>query len=120
MKKWVKALRSGEYAQGKGWLCKAGYKHDYFCCLGVLTDIYMQEVGDLEVSGGESTGEEYSYNFNDSTLIGKVMKWSGVASETGRFTKTNGLSSHLTTINDSSGNDFNRIADVIEKNWEKL
>lgn len=37
--KWVKALRSGEYAQGQGSLCHQGVKHDYFCCLGVLCDI---------------------------------------------------------------------------------
>ena len=120
MKKWVKALRSGEYAQGKYALCYAGKEYDYFCCLGVLTDLYMQDVGGLQVYGGESTGEEYSYEFHDSSLTDEVMKWSGVVSETGHFIDANGVSSHLTTINDSRGNSFKRIADVIENNWEKL
>jgi hypothetical protein len=37
--KWIKALLSGEYAQGKGALCTEGKKHGKFCCLGVLCDI---------------------------------------------------------------------------------
>lgn len=36
-RKWVRALRSGEYTQGQGWLVQGtdeeGYRH---CCLGVL------------------------------------------------------------------------------------
>lgn len=35
MTKWVKALRSGEYKQGFGYLCNEG-NH---CCLGVLCEI---------------------------------------------------------------------------------
>lgn len=34
-KKWVKALRSGEYGQGSGLLHDKGK----FCCLGVLADV---------------------------------------------------------------------------------
>jgi hypothetical protein len=42
--KWLKALRSGKYKQGKGGLAKpnrlGNIKH---CCLGVLCDIYLKE-----------------------------------------------------------------------------
>ena len=116
MKKWVKALRSGEYAQGREVLCRAGDKHDYFCCLGVLADIYMQEVGELEIRGGRSKGENYTYNYNPCTLPGPVRDWSGVRFETGDF----GESGSLVTLNDSRRYGFKRIADVIEKNWENL
>ena len=37
--KWVKALRSGEYKQGKGYLEDRGK----FCCLGVLADAVGRE-----------------------------------------------------------------------------
>ncbi len=33
--RWVKALMSGKYAQGKGALCRDGK----YCCLGVLREI---------------------------------------------------------------------------------
>lgn len=36
-RKWVKALRSGEYRQGRGLLVSNSGKS--FCCLGVLADI---------------------------------------------------------------------------------
>lgn len=38
--KWVEALRSGEYNQGKGRLRQANQYGSYYCCLGVLRDLY--------------------------------------------------------------------------------
>jgi len=40
-KEWIKALRSGEYKQGKGKLCRSedGGETYQYCCLGVLIDI---------------------------------------------------------------------------------
>ena len=117
MKKWVKALRSGEYVQGKGALCRVGEKYDYFCCLGVLTDIYMQEIGDLNIGTiGSIMGKDIQYDFYIGSLPPKVRKWSGVKSGTGAFKRTS-----LSYINDSSRNkSFKEIADIIERNWEKL
>lgn len=40
-KKWVKALRSGNYSQTTGKLCNP--HGDSFCCLGVLTELYIQD-----------------------------------------------------------------------------
>lgn len=37
-KKWLEALRGGEYKQGRGELEKDGK----YCCLGVLTDLYCK------------------------------------------------------------------------------
>lgn len=37
---WVKALRSGKYRQGRGQLRGPA---DYYCCLGVLCDLYRKE-----------------------------------------------------------------------------
>jgi len=34
-KKWVDALRSGKYEQGRGYLCNEGL----YCCVGVLAEI---------------------------------------------------------------------------------
>ena len=39
-KKWVKALRSGEYQQTRGALCnRNSRKKPSYCCLGVLCDV---------------------------------------------------------------------------------
>lgn len=42
-RKWIKALRSGEYVQGYARLCIPGKDFDSFCCLGVLTDLAVRE-----------------------------------------------------------------------------
>ena len=50
-KKWVAALRSGEYEQGTGQLVRRieGYEGEEdtykFCCLGVLQNLYHEEHG---------------------------------------------------------------------------
>ena len=116
MKKWVKALRSGEYVQGKGALCRVGKEYDYFCCLGVLTDIYMQEIGDLNITTvRSSTGENIKYDLTIGNLPFKVKKWSGMKSAFGVFNR-----GCLSYMNDSWNKDFKEIADIIERNWEKL
>ena len=38
-KRWVAALRSGRYAQGRGWLRVKSGGHTSYCCLGVLDEI---------------------------------------------------------------------------------
>ena len=44
MKKWVKALRSGNYKQCKEDLCQVDDKGNLsYCCLGVLTQLYINE-----------------------------------------------------------------------------
>ena len=59
--KWVKALRSGEYAQGKGHFVTAGKKYDSFCCLGVLADIQGAEWEmNSHERGYEIDGKAYS------------------------------------------------------------
>lgn len=82
--KWVAALRSGEYTQGKFSL----KSEDGFCCLGVACDIYAKETG---LGKWQESTEEYlgkyslSYNFinKEDKMIGKfcipkeVMSWLG-------------------------------------------
>jgi hypothetical protein len=42
MKKWIEALRSGEYRKTTGKLSKKGKKSQKFCAMGVACDLYMQ------------------------------------------------------------------------------
>jgi len=69
MKKWVNALRSGEYDQCSGKLAKRDNEKnsDSFCCLGVLCNIMQENTGKLEVK--YSTPDKLSYNFNGSNGI---------------------------------------------------
>jgi hypothetical protein len=76
-KKWVKALRSGEYEQGSSLLCqeKPGDPEEFqFCCLGVLADIavdgdWVKLFGDWHlVPDGCSESDARSGSFDDGLL----------------------------------------------------
>ena len=58
--KWIEALLSEEYLQGKGCL-KRG---EEYCCLGVLTELYIQE------HGGEPVPHERRVVSDDNCLVG--------------------------------------------------
>ena len=102
--KWVSALRSGDYVQGKGQL-RRGNK---FCCLGVLCNIHAQE-------HPESTWLEHrdTYLGEIGLLPNEVTKWiGGGCGITGRVS-IGGDYQSLVSHNDA-GRTFLEIADAIE------
>lgn len=75
---WISALRSGEYEQTKEVL----HDRNGFCCLGVLCDLYLKEVG-KEWEGNYS---DYSFSsdfedFEDEVLPPEVMTWADLEHE---------------------------------------
>ena len=106
-KKWVAALRSGEFAQGQHFL----RKHDNYCCLGVACELYRRETGNGEwwqVTQGKYTFISDSYEFV-TVLPSTVAYWLGLHTEAGEF----GVEDSLADMNDT-GKTFDEIADVIE------
>lgn len=105
--KWVEALRSGEYRQGRGYLRNGGG----FCCLGVLCDLAAKE------GIGEWVGYPPHFrcgDFSSDRLPPQaVLDWAGL-------TQMNPLisDSRLTasSLNDNSRFSFNKIAELIERN----
>ena len=104
-KKWIKALRSGEYLQASGFL----QVDNRYCCLGVLCKLGEKEQispayrADKTLSGG---------NLNAQA---QIHDWSGMHSYTGSLLQLK----DLTELNDA-GTTFAAIADIIEANWEEL
>lgn len=109
MKKWVDALRSGAYVQGVGELRS---ESNMFCCLGVLCNLHAQEHPDFAATQIDST-----YAGESEVTPKIVMNWSGLKSSTGDIDDT--FYTTLAELNDT-GKTFAEIADIIEKNWEKL
>lgn len=76
-KRWVAALRSGEYVQGNDAMCvRSEYAEDSYCCLGVLADMYCKETG-------ADKGEFFE---NDSSngcprLTDGFKNWAGVTDD---------------------------------------
>ena len=93
--KWIEALRSGKYKQGR---LALRTRDDHFCCLGVLCDV-------SGVSEWEENGQRYSYDgalcLPPSPLRNQLTPEAGHA---------------LMAMNDHSGMSFPDIADWIETN----
>ena len=110
--KWLKALRSGKYKQGKGELREGGK----FCCLGVLCDLYTKE-----------KNVPWNSLVNLSKLLPlKVQRWAGLK----EMDPSVPLGSHgwkitLSVLNDGAADDgvkddevrkdFKGIANLIEE-----
>ena len=105
---WLKALRSGEYKQGRTALQP---NEGEFCCLGVLCEVYRKETGD-----GRWTkyGTFVAEDSEDACVLpDAVIAWAGLDSDTPRLGPRKN-SAYATTLNDN-GRSFSYIADRIEK-----
>lgn len=116
--KWIKALRSGEYKQAVGDIVYEDKSGECsFCCLGVLTNLYVEENGMKGFTPDEKenwklfNGEN---NNHESFLNEKVREWAGLETDCGYFEDDS-----LANINDR-GASFEHIANVIEKKWKVL
>lgn len=101
--KWVKALRSGKYTQGKGRLKALSTDGTInHCCLGVLVEEihpeYFQVFGD-----NQYIGEDYSMTSLSDEIVNEAQMCDD---EQGR----------LINMNDQLGKTFKQIANYIDKN----
>lgn len=129
--KWLQALRSGDYRQGKYRLKGEGGS---FCCLGVLCDVYSKDdegKGQWEWKGLEDGGwrfvtddlelEEVSLDWGETVLPPLVAEWAGLEDVSPRVFVAS-RTSHLKTrqeyaladLNDGGCENFDSIADLIE------
>lgn len=115
--KWVAALESGKYVQGKGLLRDTDGK---YCCLGVLCDLAVEEgiVSKVDDGGATFYGVDATPLSGRSALLpSEVMAWSGMAFPDG-FMPSQDLS--LTMLNDTFGREFDQIAEMIRTHASEL
>ena len=116
--KWVEALRSGQFKQGKGVLKnQAGY-----CCLGVLCEI--SGLGKFETS----YNDHYNcFVFREADgpkacnyLPPQVQAWAGLRNHNPAIpSKVDTPAAQLAKMNDD-GATFDELATLIDANWEHL
>lgn len=111
--KWIEALRSGNYTQGRGrlHLTRTTDGVDRFCCLGVACDLYRQEHQIEKVVLNNGTimyGNERESNY----LPVEVRKWLETNDPNNPFAITS-IEQFLAKLNDN-GKSFNEIAAIIE------
>lgn len=113
---WIRRLRSGDYEQGRGALCR----DNTYCCLGVLSEIASERriVDRVELVDVDFTFMCYSED--TTTLPVAVQDWVGISSGVGRFmlpgsvkTRDDRTRLSLAMLNDT-GFTFSQIADIIE------
>ena len=121
--RWVAALRSGEFEQGKEYLNRDGR----MCCLGVLCELAVQDGVISKVGEGELPYLPYvDYGQGDEeTLPPEVAAWAGLtgngsqnpvidpAGITGLAWLNTERNPSLAELNDG-GTPFGKIADVID------
>ena len=120
--KWLEALRSGDYRQGRNVLKQQHGPKDtpQFCCLGVLCDLAIEDGLTVEVDEVFFNEKSNTY-YNDcyELLPEAVADWAGLPSVNPEVNIYDHEvdAADLTTIADlnDEGSTFAEIADVIEK-----
>lgn len=110
MERWVNALRSGEYTQGKDRLKTID---NTFCCLGVLCDLYSKETGD---AWDFSNRDGPIYYGCITSLPEEVRVWAGMRTGNGLLESDK---PSLVILNDK-GWTFSDIANIIEDEYTLL
>ena len=112
---WVNALESGEYEQGRLVLHQKVNGKEKFCCLGVLCDLYVENVGDIGVYFDDVTGN-YHYGGEIRVLPDKVMDWAGLYNRTGDgVLDGKNVGVPLSVLNDTYRSTFKEIAQAIKE-----
>ena len=121
-KRWVAALRSGEYEQGFDELQPDPGK---YCCLGVLCCLHAEET-DSEWESPDGTSDSClgdSYYYSRMTLPDIVVKWAELPNENPEVTLAydhrpgedeRPVIRALSSLNDSAKLNFSELADIID------
>jgi hypothetical protein len=115
---WVKALRSGEYEQGRNQLKT---KNGKFCCLGVLCDLYSKKNNvpwSTESSSIHKNFQHYTIHGALENLPDQVKAWAGLQESDPVVKHKDPFPTHvhLSYINDQ-GTSFAEIANIIEEEF---
>lgn len=111
---WLEALRSGEYKQGEGNLCRLVDGVERHCCLGVLSELYPN-VQKRSIGNGifallpEGDGSESATHLPHMV----IATWAGI-DESYSVQEDDGRWTTLYSMNDR-GYSFETIANVIEE-----
>lgn len=115
--KWVAALESGEYKQGRE---KLRSSNDEFCCLGVACDL-AAEAGVIDPPTLDVVdGAVLVYDGEVYFLPNPVREWLGLRSDQGTYYDEQSNQGTLACDNDENGLTFEEIAQIIRKHADTL
>lgn len=119
IRKWVDALRSGDYQQGQGALHNIVSEDEhYYCCLGVACDLSGVPVNDTIKNNVLGVLVRYGEQAQIWCAPDEVLDWLGFDANVVLFDVYEGEYS-LIELNDECKYTFNQIADIIEDTFLK-
>ena len=119
--KWVEALRSGKFKQGRchlKWEADDGMRH---CCLGVLCELYVEVTDHAEwVPDPNSLIKNQILDDHNGTLPPDVQQWADLPINDPHllaqpYNKPDADYHFITELNDNLNYDFKQLAELIEK-----
>lgn len=124
IRKWVKALRSGEYKQTQKRLATVDRDGNVsYCCLGVACEVYGKtERREQELN---QHSRRVVFDGSDAVLPESVQQWLGLTEghpgvlSDRTYSDGELVPEGLAVLNDDRGWDFDQIADAIERTWLK-
>jgi hypothetical protein len=118
VQKWIDALRSDEFKQGKGALRLEEDGEVFHCCLGVACELYRrenpEEVGDWRPT--VEFGQTFGILDADAVLPDEVRDWLGLDDRNPEVHFAD-EDFALALVNDTMRADFKRIADLIQSTY---
>lgn len=117
VRKWVAALRSGDYKQGRSALRTVRSSGDSFCCLGVACEAAIRDGVAVPYAMTEGSGHGY-YGMAGTAgaLPEEVRDWLGIGDHA-NIVWGSGDTPDAITANDLSHWTFDEIADAIERHF---
>lgn len=113
-RRWVVALRSGRYKQGRGNLTTIDGSEVRHCCLGVACMLYQEWVRQdrFKIT---FDGRELAYNGEENYLPEEVQEWLGLRDNRGTYWAGSNVPSRFTLAGrNDDGASFEEIAAIIE------
>ena len=117
--RWIEALRSGAYQQTQGQL-RSAQQPDCYCCLGVLTDLYLRDTQQSWVLQAgldeENPGEEHYACYNHYLELPSVVSdWAGFHNHPNPIVFDDNTAYALSELNDELRLSFAEIASIIDE-----
>lgn len=114
--KWIEALTSGEFTQGRGSLCLNGCH----CALGVLCELAARDGVCSITTASVPRGEVREYAGSQCHLPPEVREWAGMNSSNGHFMDSEQGLISIMFLNDKMGQTLPEIAMLIDNKCDEL
>lgn len=110
---WIKDLRSGKFKQGKNMLWNE--RSNTYCCLGVACKTYERLTGDDPFEQFYSEDRDAYWGLDTGCLPDIVQRFAKIGEDDSYLHSSAEGGSDIYELNDDYNYNFNRLADVIEK-----